>query len=406
MIKRLRIQFVCVTMALTTVLLLTIMSLICYNTWYEMDHAAHEALRKATFEPWQPGGMGDNGFDPNYPCFVLTMDPRGQLEAAGHAYYDLSNQDLLMDIFHEAQATGKTEGYLENRRLQFVKIEVWKLEQYVFTNISRQLATLRSLYVTCIICFGLAMGVFFCFSCLLSKWMVRPLERAWAQQRQFVGDASHELKTPLTVILTNAELLESDVYDPASRQRFTQSILTTAQQMKELVENLLELARMDHDARHQRQQHQNVDLSYLAEECVLRFEPVYFEAGRSLESQVQPGLQVKGLARSLRQVVDILLDNGSKYSRPGSQVVLTLEQNRNHALLKVTSMGESLNAEQCEDIFKRFYRVDEVRTMSRSYGLGLPIAQGIVRDHRGKIWCQSKNGVNTFLVSLPLHHTK
>ena len=401
MIKRLRIQFVCVTMALMAVLLLTIMLLICYNTWHEMDDVAAQALRSATFEPWQPGGMGAESPNPNYPCFILYIDHHGELDAMGHSYYDLSNKTRLMDIYRDAQATGKDEGYLKEHNLRFVKIEIWKVEEFVFTDITHQLCTIRSLYVSCSVMFLVSMAVFFAISCLLSKWMVRPLEKAWQQQRQFVGDASHELKTPLTVILTNAELLESDIGDEASRRRFTGSILTTANQMRGLVESMLELARVE-DPKAKGPKRQPLDFSDVAEDAVLRFEPLYFEAGRTLESRVQPGLHVAGVEGRLRQVVDILLDNGTKYSDPGTEVWLTLEQSHRHLLLKVTSRGETLSVRQRKDIFKRFYRVDEVRTMNRGYGLGLPIAQGIVAEHRGRIWCQSKNGVNTFCVSLPL----
>lgn len=407
MIKRLRIQFVCVTMALTTVLLLTIMVLICYNTWYEMDHDIHEALRTATFERWHTDRTWEPASTRECPCFMLFVSNDGSLHATGHNIYDLNDKEELMAIFQEAKATGKTEGFLVERSLRFVRNESWGAEPYfVFTDVSRMFATMKSLYVSCSISFLVAFAVFFAFSCLVSKWMVRPLERAWAHQRQFVGDASHELKTPLTVILTNAEMLQDPAFDQDSRLRYAASIRTMAIQMKDLVENLLELAKVDHAGNLQPAQFQAVDLSFLAEECVMRFEPVYFEAGRSLDSQVQPNLQVKGLESNLRQVVDILLDNGAKYSKPNSEVVLTLEQSRGNALLKVTTQGQTLTPEQCEDIFKRFYRVDTVRTMSRSYGLGLPIARGIVEKHRGKIWCHSKNGTNTFLVSLPLYHNK
>lgn len=399
MIKRLRLQFVCVTMVLVAVLLLTIFCMICGGVWTGMQMEASEAMQSATLEPWSPGGMGPDSPNPNYPCFLLCMDPFGNLSVKGHAYYDLSDKALLMNILQEARATGQDEGVLAERGLRFRKIQLWKMEEYVFTDISGQIKTMRNLAWSLVPIFFVAMALFFGIAWLLSKWMVRPIERAWEQQRQFVADASHELKTPLTVILTNAELLQSDEYSEEAKHRFTSSIHTMAVQMRGLVESLLELARVD--SRLSRLQISSVNMSELTDMAVMNFEPMYFEAGRELNSSLQQGIFVQGSQQHLRQLLDILLDNGCKYSDSGSRVELTLERVHKQCLLRVSSRGAVLTARQCKDIFKRFYRVDEARSRDGSYGLGLSIAQTVVQLHRGKIWCQSKEGINTFFVSLP-----
>lgn len=400
MIKRLRIQFICVTMVLMAALLMTIFSTICQTTWNTMNKEATNALQSASFEPWSPGGMSAKGQYPNYPCFILCVDQNGNMSTKGHAYYDLTDEALLRQIFEAAKATGESAAVLWDWNLKFVRLDLWRVEEYVFTDISGQLQTMKNLYWTCGLVFVVAMVVFFGISWGLAKWMTRPVERALQQQRQFVADASHELKTPLTVILTNAELLQSQDHSPEDRRRFLGAISTMAGQMRGLVESLLELARMDNHQLHQ-EKRTPVDLSDLAEGCVMDFEPVYYEAGRTLESQVQPNLWVKGSRQHLRQVVDILLDNGHKYATANTVVELSLTQSRGHCQLRVTSQGESLTAKQCKDAFKRFYRVDPARSRDGSYGLGLPIAQGIVREHKGKIWAQSKDGVNAFIVTLP-----
>lgn len=405
MIKRLRAQFIFVTMLLITALLLTMFGTICHSTWHSMNEEAIEALQTATFEPWCPGGMGRDGAYTNYPCFIVCIDNQGNIYTNGHANYDLSNEALLRKFFDKAKATGDNSGMLWDYNLKFLRVELWNMEEYVFTDMTGALQTMETLYITCTVLFFVALLLLFAVSWLLAKWMTRPIERTMAQQRQFLADASHELKTPLTVILTNAELLQSEEYSEADRKRFSGSILTMAVQMRELVENLLELAQMDnHQFRLRKQDVQ--DFSELTENSVMAFEPVYFEAGLELESQVQIGLQVRGSSQHLSQVVDILLDNGQKYATPGSVVRLELSQNRKYCLLRVISRGETLTPKQCKDIFKRFYRVDEARSAHRSYGLGLSIAQSIVREHRGKIWAQGNNGVNTFFVQLPIVKSK
>lgn len=405
MIKRLRAQFVFVTMVLVAALLCTIFGAICHITWHSMNEEANEALQTATFEPWHPGGMGRDGERPNYPCFIVCIDSYGSIYTDGHGYFNLSDEALLRELFVKAQATGETNGMLWEYNLKFLRIELWNMEEYVFTDMTGALQTMKNLYITCTILLIAALLLFFAISWALAKWMTRPIERTMQQQRQFLADASHELKTPLTVILTNAELLQSEEYTEADKKRFSSSILTMASQMRTLVENLLELAQMDnHQFRLRKQDIQ--DFSQLAENSVMVFEPVYFEAGLTLESQVQADLSVRGSSQHLTQVLDSLLDNGRKYSTPGTTVRLELRQERRRCLLRVSSRGETLTPRQCKDVFKRFYRVDEARSNNHSYGLGLSIAQSIVREHKGKIWAQGKDGVNTFFVSLPLQKRK
>jgi signal transduction histidine kinase len=146
-----------------------------------------------------------------------------------------------------------------------------------------------------------------------------------------------------------------------------------------------------------------LNLSDLVEEAVLPFEAVYFEAGKILDSQIDPDIHMTGSDQYLRHLMEILLDNGCKYSNANTTVTLRLTRQNNHKyLLSVRSYGQNLTEKQCQDIFKRFYRLDAARKMNHSYGLGLSIAQTIVEAHRGRIWCESKNGENTFYVSFPV----
>ena len=423
MIKKLRAKFVLVFMVTVAALLLTIFCLICNTTRKEMRAASLAALQSAVFEPEKPQQRPPEKADqpdidphkdkPDFepdgekrspmgasPCFVLWLTPQGTLDAQGSDVYDLSDEQLLLQILSEAQATGQQTGVLYQWHLRYYRMEKGPQVCYSFLDVSGEMQTMSTLLLSCLI-FGLcALAAFFVVAVLLSRWLVKPVEEAFNAQRQFVADASHELKTPLTVILTNAELLQSEDYDVPTKQRFTASIYTMSTQMRGLVESLLELARVDNSTAPK--QMQTVLLSELAEECVLPFEPVYFEAGRSLESRITPGIRVQGAEQQLHQVLDILLDNGQKYSTPGSNVELRLVmQGSNHCQLSVASEGAPLTPQQCKEIFKRFYRVDGARSMTHSYGLGLPIAEGIVARHKGKIWCQSKDGINTFYVSLP-----
>ena len=171
-----------------------------------------------------------------------------------------------------------------------------------------------------------------------------------------------------------------------------------ATRMRTLVESLLELARVDNGA--VRAAFEDTDLSALVEEELLPFEPVYFERGRELDYSVEPDLHIAGSPRHLRQVVSILLDNAVNHAPEGSAVRLYLRRQGGTAQLTVTNPGD-LSREDCRNIFLRFYRVDAARS-GGGYGLGLPIAQGIIRDHGGKIWAESRDDTVTLTVRIPL----
>ena len=220
-----------------------------------------------------------------------------------------------------------------------------------------------------------------------------------------MSNASHELKTPLTVILSNAQMLAENVEDPELRKRMTASILTVSQQMKDLVTKLLNSAQVDQGIG--AMQFSAVDLSHTVTNALLPFAPIFYEQGMELDSVVQDDIWVQGSQPHLIQVVNILLDNAQKYGVEHGHTRVTLrQQGKKSCLLTVANEGKALSGQELKNIFKRFYRADAARERTGSYGLGLSIAEGIVQAHRGKIWAESKDGVNTFLIQLPTTSVK
>lgn len=272
----------------------------------------------------------------------------------------------------------------------------------VFMDISSEIAAMRNLYRTCIIiCLG-SFASFLVISIFFARWAVRPVEEAWAQQRQFVSDASHELKTPLTVILTDAEMLKSPRFDEAHKKQFTENILTMSKQMRGLVESLLQLARVDNGAI-QKMPLQRIDFSSLVSDELLTFDALFFEKGLTLVDNIADGIAVHGSEQHLKQVVEILLDNAQKYSDPHGTVQVSLQKSgTHHCVLRIADPGTPIAPEDLKRIFQRFYRIDEARAMNHSYGLGLSIAENIVKNHKGRIWAESADGINSFHVELPM----
>ena len=389
MIRTLRRKFIAMTMVVFTALMCVIFGLIIHFTGANLEAESIRFLHTAAEGPLQPGLPGQV----RQACFVIRATPWGQtIQSSGG--FDLSDETMLTDIVALAAASDRELGVLEDYSLRYLRSRSPRELTLVFVDISGERSTMANLKLTCAAIGLVSLAAFWLLSFLLARWAVRPVERAWTAQRQFVSDASHELKTPLTVILTNAELLQTDP-DP----RYARSILSMSQRMRALVESLLELARVDNGA--VRAAFGETDLSELVSDEVLPFEPLYFERGLTLECETESGIRVLGSPRHLRQIVSILLDNALNHSPAGSRVRTSLRRQGQSALLTVTNPGH-LSREDCRKIFQRFYRVDTARS-GGGYGLGLPIAQSIAEDHGGKIRAESRDGLVILSVRLPLH---
>ena len=277
----------------------------------------------------------------------------------------------------------------------------------IFGDISGFSAAFRSFLLSLAGVLLAALALFFLLSFWLARWALSPVEKAWDQQNRFVADASHELKTPITVILANLDILRTHRDETVqSQMRWIRNTREEAERMRELIEDLLFLAKNDANAL--KEQMSEIDLSDLSEDRALNFEAVAFEKGVALESSIPPGLKVTGSESQLKQLLTILLDNAVKYAGPDGRVRIGLspcqEKNGKNAVrIVVNNTGEAIPPEDLEHIFERFYRADKSRARKEGgYGLGLSIADSIVRMHRGRISCQStKKDGTTFTVVLP-----
>ncbi len=397
MLKKLRLRFVCINMVIVLVMLSVILGTVLHSTRQNLIRESEAMMRSVAENPLQLNWPGSSSS--RLPYFTVRISLTGEVRVTGTSYYNIEDTELLTALLTEALNSEESTGQIKDYNLRFYRTMQPGAEYVIFADISSEKATMRGLWKNSLMVGGAALGVFLLISILLARWAVKPVDEAWRQQKQFVSDASHELKTPLTVILTNAELLQDPSYGEAERARFADNILTMSHQMRGLVEGLLDLARVDNGA--VQTSFARVDLSALTESALLPFEPLFFEKGLELKSDIAKDVFCKGSQSHLRQVTDILLDNAQKYSSSGSVEVRLEKQGHSHCLLSVTSPGEPLSPEECKAVFKRFYRGDKARSMDHSYGLGLAIAESIVAEHRGRIWCQGGDGKNTFFVQLP-----
>ena len=399
MIRRLRIKFVCINMTIVTIMLCVIFGMVLHFTSASMEKESIRMMQSVALHPRQLGVPGQGAPGVWLPHFTLQLGSDGELLASSGGYYDLTDRALLEELV--ALSSDQRSGVLTDYGLRYVRVVTPTSQCIVFADMSSEINTMNNLIQNCLAIGGASFILFLLISILLAHWAVKPVENAWEQQRQFVADASHELKTPLTVILSNAQMLSENGEDPQLRGKLTTNILTVSQQMKDLIAKLLNSAQVDQGAG--AMQFSSFDLSETVSNALLPFDCVFYERELELDSAIQPNIRVSGSQPHLIQVVDVLLDNAQKYSITHGRTCVTLQtHHKKSCLLTVANEGKAMSAKELKHIFKRFYRADPARERTGSYGLGLSIAEGIVKAHKGKIWAESRDGINTFFVQLPV----
>ena len=395
MIRHLRWKVVATNMLLISLVLLAVFAavvLISRNNYRRsVQQQLYQALESGDYGSRQPGAEG-------IPCFVAEVYASGMARVAGNSYYDLSDQSQLAAIVTEALAQEEDTGLLADFHLRYLRKTGYTSTLIAFTDTTLESTTMRSMAAVCSLAGSAALLVLFLCSYLLAGVVTRPVGAAWAQQEQFLSDASHELKTPLTVILSSAELLNQSALP--EQAVYIDNIREESRRMKLLVEDMLTLSRAQRSAGSLPEQ--TADLSEAAMTAALRFEPVAFEAGKRLEYDIAPELPVRGDGGKLGQALAALLDNAVKYSTGGTDIRLTAERQGRFAAVTVENRGADIPADKLPHIFDRFYRADEARTDGDSFGLGLPIAKAIIDAHRGTLRCESGGGVTRFIITLPL----
>ena len=396
MLRKLRLKFVLITMVIVAAMLMTIFVTVYHFTKSDLNRQSDAMLRELTQSVQKTGSLPRPNREVSLPYFVISIYLNGEVQFVGYTSYDLSDETLLQELIQKVYRADKKSGELPEYDLLFSTVGGMGTQRIVFLDVSSHRDTLSSLIQICLLIGIGGILVFLVISILLARWAVKPVQTAWDQQKQFISDASHELKTPLTVIMSNAELLQTE---PENKGQLTQSIVTMSHRMRSLVEGMLELARSDN--KQTKMQTEKLNLSRLIETAVLPFEPVLFENGLLLETQIEPEIMVSGSTEHLQRVVGVFLDNAAKYASPGTVTVALKRSGADNCVFTVANPGVPIGKEQQSKIFDRFYRGDAARTEGGSFGLGLPIAKTIVENHKGKIWVQSNSTGNCFSVQLP-----
>lgn len=267
---------------------------------------------------------------------------------------------------------------------------------YIFVDNKEALQNSKQFFIVSIFIFLLSVIVFTIISYYLSRWMIKPSEKAIKNQKIFVANISHDLKTPITIIRANADLIENEVKNKKSIKYIQQE----TEKLNHLVNEMLTLTRIDNTISKENFKSFNFGDSLF--DVVLPFESIAYEKGIRFNINIDEVTDYFGDESNIQKLAEILIDNAMSYTAKGGIVDVDAYENSKAVTLSVTNTGEPISDEKKVEIFDRFYRASKSReSTGNHYGLGLSIANTIVKKHNGKISIESKNGKNTFTVTLP-----
>lgn len=408
MFKKSRIKIVVSIMSVLVLLWVGTLAVIYGSSYFDMsrqnramlkEHADMYTLSNEKQEP--PKLPVPDGAKPEYsdsPMFRLStfytvaISNDGNILEIKNGPNPIHTNDELQNLAFEIIGTQKTSGRKNNLAFYVADKGSYTIVAFMDNTVINENALMLFRYT---LIFGAAaLIIFFFVSVFLAKAIVKPLEESHRKQKQFISDAGHELKTPVSVVNTNAELLSREI----GENRWLENIQYENNRMAILISQLLELARTETVSSHK----EKIDFGNLVKGEALPFEGVAFEKNIFISYNIAEGIFVNGNSDELKQLVSILLDNAVRHGESGT-VCVALTKERSNAVLSVTNNGKEIPKEIRKEIFERFYRLDNARTDDGNhYGLGLAIAKSITNSHKGKIEINCRNSLVTFTVTLPI----
>lgn len=337
------------------------------------------------------------------PSFTLAVDELGNILSIFSVFdmddefykeiYGLAiNRNLEMD---QIKLEGKYWTFLKRNHPNYAKI--------VFLDTTAQQTFLNGLIWTFITVATITLVIIFFISRFFANKSVSPIKDAFDRQKQFIADASHELKTPLAVIKTNVDVvLSSENSSIKDQSKWLEYIKREVDRMNNLVNDLLFLAKLDYS--NSREKYFDFNLSDIIENVIISLEAVFYEKNIKLLYEIEENLLVNGNPQQLEQIFRILLDNAIKYIDDRREINVFLKQNNGKAVLVVENTSEGISDENISKVFDRFYRVENSRSKANEgYGLGLSIAKTMIEEHNGKLTAQSiPGGLTTFKMELTI----
>ena len=320
---------------------------------------------------------------------MLSDGAISQIISNGSTSSDFDANAVAEEILgNSSQDTMKIENlYLGNYSYNY------KFDKIVIINDESVAAKLRKVLLESLLIFVVLEAVIAFIAKLVTGWIIKPAQEAFDRQKEFIADASHELKTPLAVIMASSDEIAVD----ENNSKYIDNIKYESDRMSKLISGLLDLSKLEEGV--SKDSYKEENLSKIVEKTALVFEGVAFEQGVQIETEVEDDISLKCSKEEIEKLVSTIIDNAIKHSEKDTSVVVKLYKG-NKTVLKVINTGEPIKPGDEEKIFERFYRADKSRNRSDNrYGLGLAIAKRIVTNHGGTIKVSSEDGKTTFKIS-------
>lgn len=385
MFDKLKKKFILINMSLLTLVFIVIFGSIYIFTTISMDRELEHELRGLIYNQKKPG----LDMPALSSSIIIELDSENNIAKVSTfmEIEETSLEDTIYEIIKNENKYGKIK--LEGSSYGYFKDNTVKGFKIALMSRQPQIDVLNNLLKVFISIGSVSLILLLLISIYLTSRTIKPIKETFEKQKQFIANASHELKTPLAIIKTNNSLVLSNKSATVESQgKWLNYIDNQIERMSELLDEMLTLAKLDTNK--ELQEFSEFDFSKLVNNILLTFEAVIFENRIELESNILKDIKLKGDKESIKRVVIILLDNAIKYTNKNGKINVDLLQEKNKIKLKVKNTGEGIKKDDLEKIFERFYRVDSSRARETGgYGLGLSIAKSIVDSHKGKIYAES-----------------
>ena len=397
MFKKLKNRFILINMSLLTAVFISIFGFLYFMTNHSISRETNMAIDSLMNNtPEQK---------PNSGNIVVDIDNNGNITNCFiHINYDLTTvklQNSINTIYKSNKNSGKIK--IDDYTYKYEKRSFGNYSKIVLLNISSEESLKIRLIQIFILVGAISLVCLLIISIFLTNKSIEPIKETFNKQKQFVADASHELKTPLAIIKTNTSLLLSNPEDTIKNQsKWIKYIESQSDRMSDLVNEMLSLAKLDIEEN--KLIISTINLSNIIESMLLTFDAIIFENKITLNTNISKNIMINGNEDSIKKLFSILMDNAVKYTNNGGSISVNLVSDKYKTKLIIKNTGEGIPKDKLNKIFERFYRADDSRDRNTGgYGLGLSIAKSIVDQHKGKIYASSNlNRDATFTVELPI----
>ena len=392
MINRLRRRFIMIAMASVTLVILLLSFAVNLVNFVSTNADLNDMLElicenRGTIpdlpKGGRPGGKRDFPISPEAPYstryFVLRYNEDGGLTGMDMRHIAAVTENDMSDYLSVALKHGEGFGYFGDYRYMVVA-ENGGGYMAIFLECRQELHSVRMFALASVLVGVVCIGLVYILVMFFSKRAIDPVVKGVEKQKQFITDAGHELKTPLTVINTSLKVLEMEV----GEQKWIDKAQAQVSRMSDLVNRLVTLSRLDEET--PKLSVTDFDISEAVGETAESFRDFAASQWHELETEIPSGIVYRGDEYAVRQLVSILLDNAVKYSDEGGKIRLSLERARRGVVLKAGNACKGMDPSELERLFDRFYRVEKSRSkQTGGFGVGLSIARSIAEAHKGSI---------------------